>query len=170
MIDPALLAKDPVYEVIEGAVNLLPIVVPLAVIGVLALDGGGVVDGEWDGTGVRAKGPPREGYSGGNIQEWLDSNKGGTGNTDFTYTRAELGQSKKLLAVPELDFDELTGNPVILVAAAFFIIEVVLAKLAGVNSLPGLLGFGAGQVAKGTFDAWNAVAPAIGLGGAILKY
>lgn len=148
---------------------------------ILCFAGGGVVDGRWDGVGVRRKEEqytPRRGTFAPkdtkDLLKWVNSNPGT--KYDFDYEDGKKGLSKKLLAPPTLpkleeleDYDP-RENPLPAIAVTLFLIEIALAKAAGVSSISGLLGFGAGQVAKGTFDLWNAVAPTIGLSGAILKY
>ena len=155
-------------EAVESVVNLLPIVLPFGVLGVMALDNGGIKDGSWDFTAVRINDQKRrEEYSAssvGDLEKWLGSNTGG-GKTNFEYT----GYKKGGLELPEVSSDELL-TPVPLILAVLLLAEITLAASSGVNSPTGFLGFASGQFMKGLFDVWNAVAPGVGLGGAILKY
>lgn len=163
--------KDPTMEVVEEVCGLLPIILPAATIAIMVADGGGVSDGRWDGSAVRIDQPkPREFFFGATAKDldtWLSANPGG-GKTDFTYT----GYSKKLLEAPTLPdlSSETLLAPVPIIFALLVLTELTLAQAAGVTSITGFLGFGAGQFMKASFDAWNAVAPGMGLGGAILKY
>lgn len=151
--------------------GLLPIAIPAAVLAVMALDRGGVSDGAWDGTAVRIKNTKAREYFGTEstkeLEKWLSANPGG-GKTDFGYS----GYSKALFEVPEISFDkdDLLENPVVIVAGILFLTEIALAQQAGVTSVTGFLGFGAGQFIKLIYDGWNAIAPGMGLGGAVLRY
>jgi len=169
--------KDPALEVLEEVVNYVPILVPFGVLGIMIADNGGVgSDTYWDGTAMRAKGASLSRVqasaetpsSDSAFQSWLDSNKGG-GATDFEYN----GYSKGILELPEIDSDEvseLLTTPAAIVVAILLLTDISLAANAGVNSLPGFLGFSGGQFMKALYDGWNLVAPSAGLGGAILKY
>merc|ERR1719453_2292815 len=167
---PAVTMKDPTMEVVESVAGLLPIALPAATLAWFVVDNGGITDGTWDGTAVRINdAPKREYYGSSDFDKWLNSNVGG-GSTDFEYT----GYKREGYSLPELSLpsspDELLENPLTVVFALLFLTELALAQQAGVTSPTGLLGFASGQFIKFLFDVWNAIAPSIGLGGAILKY
>merc|ERR1719181_1453411 len=148
--------------------GLLPIIITAATVTTVALDGGGIENGEWNGVSVRDKNPknnrgPGDYFSTGSkdlsaeLNTWLNANPGG-GKTDFTYRRP------KELVPPPAGSEDLGDSELIKLTAVLGVTStaVLLTKT-------GVLGGGAGLLAKFMLDTWDGIAVTV-LPGAILKY